>query len=86
MVSEARTTPHPGLDRAFRRRWESEACILAAPSRDSLVERGRTLLEFLAAKPATLPPLVLWKSLFNSSSAESSTDKPRVSNTRHLSP
>lgn len=53
MVPEERMPPHRGLERAFRRRWDSEACILGAPSRSGLVERGRALVEFLATRPET---------------------------------
>lgn len=42
----------PGIEKgAFRARWKSEACILAADSRAALVEHARRVRQFISAFP-----------------------------------
>ncbi len=44
------TRPDLGKD-VFRRRWDSEACILVADSREALIEHARRVRQYIAAAP-----------------------------------
>ena len=51
VILEECPSPATAALQSFQQRWDTEVCILSAPSRAELIQRGQQLQRFLQAKP-----------------------------------